>query len=155
MDVAGKLTLHGGNFTAAAETTPGDGALDVGFAVFNEIVWDGGKILVDVESASNMDVISADSFGGSAEVFEFVFNYSGDWSDLENMKIYDFFNVGGLTDELVAKFLISDSQNRYQGRFEGSGGDYAFKFAAVPEPAGVAVLAGVLALAFAVRRRSK
>ena len=155
LDVAGKLTLHGGNFTAAAETTPGDGALDVGFAVFNEIVWDGGKILVDVESASNMDVISADSFGGSAEVFEFVFNYSGDWSDLENMKIYDFFNVGGLTDELVAKFLISDSQNRYQGRFEGSGGDYAFKFAAVPEPAGVAVLAGVLALAFAVRRRSK
>ena len=155
LDVAGKLTLHGGNFTAAAETAPDDGGQDIGVAFFKEIVWDGGKILVDMESAYNMDVISADSFVGSAEVFEFVFNYSGDWADLDGIKVYDFFDVGGLTDEMVAKFLISDSRNRYQGWIEGSGGDYAFKFAAVPEPAAVAVLAAVFAMAFAAYRRRK
>lgn len=148
------LVINGGNFGAAASDAPFSG-LDIGDAYFNNIEWNGGKILVDIESLSSIDVIFADTLSGSADVFEFVFNYDGDWADLQDLRIANFFDVGSLSDEQISKFLISDADGRYQGWFEQVQGGYEFMYTAVPEPAAVAALFGALALAFAAYRRRK
>lgn len=154
---AGKVALNGGTLSAIGETTEA-GTLDA-----ESFTWSGGDIVVDIESATSADKIIASSFdkGETLGDISITFNISKDFdikSLLENDNELTYFIVesssgtfsqedadritlGGLDDGIDCKIDVVD--NSLVATFTSS----------VPEPATVAGILGVIALAFAIRRR--
>ena len=154
---AGDVKLSGGTLSAIGEFTEA-GTLDA-----TSLTWSGGNIAVDIESATSADKIIASSFdkGETLGDISITFNISKDFDiksllENDNELIYvivesssgtfsqedaDRITLGGLDDGIDCKIDVVD--NSLVATFTSS----------VPEPATVAGILGVIALAFAIRRR--
>ena len=154
---AGDVNLSGGTLSAIGEFTEA-GTLDA-----ESFTWSGGDIVVDIESATSADKIIASSFdkGETLGDISITFNISKDFDiksllENDNELIYvivesssgtfsqedaDRITLGGLDDDIDCKIDVVD--NSLVATFTSS----------VPEPATVAGILGVIALAFAIRRR--
>lgn len=142
-DLFNQLVIEGGEFGA------------VGDAYFNDIHWNdnSGKLIVGFDG-TNFDKITAYTFafGSDMDKYTIVFDLGG--ADLEgrSFDISEILDITqALTDSQVAQLVGKVVGDMYTVDFS----DGKFTFNAIPEPAAVAALFGVLVLALAACRRKK
>lgn len=157
----GELALHNpassGSFGAI---TIEDGALGVASANGGDsqigelnadsITWNGGTINIDINDYA-VDIINVESFTkGSADTFKFIFTEGDDKIVEDNAyTILSTLNTDFVSEDFTAEI------DGYNAVFNMEDGILSVTFTAVPEPATIACIFGVLSLAFVAYRRRK
>ncbi len=145
----GDITLNNGVLSVAGMSTE----TDIGELTANSITWNGGTINISISDYA-ADLITVNDFNkGETDTFKFVFSEdeeNGIVTDIEYLILnaesgsidFDVNDFSAEIDGYNANFTIEDNQ-------------LFVSFTAVPEPATIAGIFGVLALAFAAYRRRK
>ena len=159
------LYLRGGNFGAAASDKPGEGLADIGLARVDDFVWESGRLIVGADGSSNSSIIVGGNIsfaGGDGGKYVFAVEGGVDEGDaLDDIMKWDSGNDAAnkaalesaiSEDRLV--LMVNGVEHNVSWLVENYGLS-AVIGAAVPEAADIAVIFGVLALAFAAARRRK
>ncbi len=144
----GKISLDGGAISATLSDS------DIGEFTADSIIWNTGTINVDINGDTSDKIFVNNFTKGEGDVFKFIFN-----EDSENKILTGNEYVIAQVD---GTFGFEDSDFTYSA--EGYLANFNFNeddrllyvtFTAVPEPATIAGIFGVLALAFVAYRRRK
>lgn len=135
-----------GTFGATSKSSP-IGTVSIGNMTFS----DGGTVLIDIDGA-NCDLIQASTLSlGTATYLTIDFGLTNIVEGTE----YKIFECGKISDNFtVDNFKVKDIDG-YDSHISIDDNNVYISFTAVPEPALFASIIGVLALAFAARRKSK
>ncbi len=135
-----------GTFGATSKSSP-IGTVSIGNMTFS----DGGTVLIDIDGA-NCDLIQASTLSlGTATYLTIDFGLTNIIEGTE----YKIFECGKISDNFtVDNFKVKDIDG-YDPHIRIDDNNVYISFTAVPEPALFASIIGVLALAFAARRKSK
>ncbi len=147
------LLIADGLFGAAGENIN----TEIGTAEFESITWySEAKIQISLDFNSlTSDFISADSLALDPatpnDLFEFIFDYIGDFDDSREFAI---FTADNLSDEMLEKFTGKTADGLHEAKFAIKNGNLVVSgFNNVPEPAAVAAIMGAFAVLIAARRR--
>lgn len=147
------LFIEDGLFGAAGENIN----TEIGTAEFERITWySEAKIQISLDFNSlTSDFISADSLALDPatpnDLFEFIFDYIGDFDDSREFAI---FSADNLSDEMLEKFTGKTADGLHEAKFAIQNGNLVVSgFNNIPEPAAVAAIMGAFAVFIAARRR--
>ena len=142
-----EITIEDGALGVASAN---GGDSQIGELNADSITWNGGTINIDINDYA-VDIINVESFTkGSADTFKFIFTEGDDKIVEDNAyTILSTLNTDFVSEDFTAEI------DGYNAVFNMEDGILSVTFTAVPEPATIAGIFGVLALAFAAYRRRK
>ena len=144
----GDISLNNGILSVAGASTE----TNIGELCADSITWNGGTINIDINEYT-ADLITVNDFSkGEADTFNFIFTEGEDGIVIDTD--YLIVNAEGGSFGFDASDFSAEIDG-YLANFTVDGGQVFVSFTAVPEPATIAGIFGVLALAFAAYRRRK